>query len=121
MDVQKIVNILFDEVAHILVDTLASGIHRQRAQFYLRLALEHWFFHVDGYSRNNTVSDVTIFNVLAGKFLNSLCYMLLESALMSTSLRGVLTIDKRMILLSILIGMSERYLYILALNMDDGI
>ena len=42
--------------------------------------------------------------------------MLLEGALVCASLCGVLTVDKRVILLTILVGMGEGYLYVLALH-----
>ena len=45
--------------------------------------------------------------------------MLLEGALMSSALRGVLTVDKGIVLLAILVGVGESHLDVLALHVDD--
>src|SRR5574344_2080707 len=47
--------------------------------------------------------------------------MLLEGTLMSTALGGMLTVDKRVILLAILVGVGEGNLDVLALEVDDRI
>jgi hypothetical protein len=47
--------------------------------------------------------------------------MLFESTLMRTSLRGVLSVDKRVILLTILAGMRKSDLDIFSFQVDDGI
>ena len=44
--------------------------------------------------------------------------MLLEGTLVGTALRGMLAVDKRVVLFAILVGMRESYLYILSLKMD---
>ena len=40
---------------------------------------------------------------------------------MSTALCGMLSVDKRVILFAILIGMSEGYLYVFSLHVNDRI
>lgn len=47
--------------------------------------------------------------------------MLLECALMRATLRRMLTVDKAVILLAILVRMGEGYLYVLAFEVDNGI
>ena len=47
--------------------------------------------------------------------------MLFESTLMGTALRRMLTIDEGMVFLTVLVSMSEGYLDILTLEMDDRI
>ena len=47
--------------------------------------------------------------------------MLLEGTLMRSTLCGVLSVDKRVIFLTILVGMGEGNLDIVTLQMDDGI
>src|SRR3712207_1689141 len=60
VDMQIVVNILLDEVTHVLVDTLSVGRHLRRTELNLGLALEYRLFHVDGYGRYETVTDVAI-------------------------------------------------------------
>ena len=47
--------------------------------------------------------------------------MLLESRLVCAALCRVLAVDERVVFLAILVGVGEGYLYVLALDMDDGI
>ncbi len=47
--------------------------------------------------------------------------MLLESTLVSTSLGGVLTVDKRVVFLSILVGMGKCYLDVIGFHVYDRI
>ena len=121
MLMQVVVYFLFDEVAHILVDGNPVGAHGERTKFYLCLALEHRLFHIHGDGCHQPVANVAIFEVLARKFLDGLGDMLLECALVRAALGGVLTVDERMILLAILVGMGEGYLYVLALHVYDGV
>ena len=120
MDMQVVVNLLFDEVANIFVDTDTIGRHRGGAQFYLCLTFEDGFFDIDGDGCHDTGSDITIL-VFVEKILDGAGYMLLEGTLMRSTLCGVLSVDKRVILLAILVGMGEGNLDIVTLQMDDGI
>ena len=47
--------------------------------------------------------------------------MLLESALVGTALRGVLAVDKTVVLLAILVGMGKSDLDVLPLHVNDVI
>ena len=85
------------------------------------MALEDWFGDIDSYRTHNTVANVAILLVLAEELLNGARYRLAESHLVRTALNSVLTIDEGVILLARLIGMSERNLYILALEVNDRI
>ena len=120
--VKIIVNLGLYEVSHILVDTYtAVGHHRERTKLNLGLALEHRLLHIDGYGSHNAVANVAILEVLVIELLDGLGDMLLEGTLMSTALGGMLTVDKRVILLAILVGMGEGNLDVLALEVDDRI
>ena len=121
MDMEIVIYFLLDEITHILVDGLATiRSHRGATELNLRLTLEDWLLYVQGYGSNDTITDVAIL-ILAIELLDGLGDMLLEGTLMSTALSGMLTIDKGIILLAILIGMCEGYLNVLALHMHDFI
>ena len=118
MDMQVVVDLLLDEVAHIFINGLAVRSHLRRTQLDFRLTLEYRLLDIDGNSSNHTRSDVAIF-IFAEEFLDGLGNMLLEGALMSSALRGVLTVDKGIVLLAILVGVGESHLDVLALHVDD--
>ena len=120
--VQEVVHFGFYEVAHVFVyaHTTSRG-HGERTELNLRLTFKHRFLHVDGDGRHETVTNVGVFEVFAEEFLYCLGNMLLERTLVSTALCGVLSVDKRMIFLAILVGMGECNLDVLSLEMDDGI
>ena len=129
--VQIVVHLGLDEVTHIFIDRDGHwvfgidggrhGCHRQRAELDLRLALKHRFLHVQGNSGDDASTDIDILKVFLEKLLDSLCDMLLEGALMGTALRGVLSVDKTVVFLAVLVGMGEGYLDVFALQVDDGI
>ena len=119
--VQVVVNLGLDEVAHKLVEAAATGLHGGRAQLHLGLALKHRLLHIDGDGTHDTVADIGEFVVFVIKLLDGAGNMLLEGALVGTALRGVLTIDKGVVLLIILVGMGEGNLYVLGLEVYDGI
>ena len=119
MDVKIVVHLFLQKIAHILVDGLAAiGSHRGTAELDLRLTLEDGFLDIDGYSCHQAVANVAIL-VLTEEFLDGLGNVLLEGALMSSALRGVLTVDKGIVLLAILVGVGESHLDVLALHVDD--
>ena len=120
--VQEIVHLLLDKVADEFV--YADATFRscgERTQFYLRLAFKHRFLDIDADGSYDTISDVTVFKVFARVILDNLGNVLLEHRLMSTTQSSVLTIDEGIILLAILLGMREGYLYVLSLEMADGV
>ena len=120
MDVQVVINLLFDEVTYIFINAIPVRSHLRRAQLDFRLTLEDGFFYVNGYSSHHTCTDVTIL-IFTKELLDGLGDMFLESTLMRTALRGMLSIDERIVLLAILVSMSEGNLNILALQVNDGI
>ena len=103
------------------IDSGRHGGHRERAKLDLGLALEHRLLDIQRDGCHDTCTDVAILEVLLEELLDGLGNMFLESTLVGSALRGVLTIDKRIVLLAILIGMGEGNLDILSLQMDDGI
>ena len=117
MDMQIVIHLLLDEVADILIDAHTIGGHRQRAQLDLRLTLKHRLFHIDGNCSHNTSSDVTIL-IFSKEIADGPGDMLLEGTLMGTALSGMLTIDEGIVFLTILIGMGEGNLDILAFQVD---
>ena len=120
MNVQVVINLLFDEVTYIFINAIPVRSHLRRAQLNLCLALEDGFLDVDGDSSYHTCTYVAIL-VFAKELLDGLGDMFLESTLMRTALRGMLSIDERIVLLAILISMGEGDLDILTLQMNDGI
>ena len=102
VDVQVVIDFLLNEIAHVFIDTHTIRCHRQRTKFNLRLTLEHRLFHIDGNGSHNTSTDVAIL-IFPEEIANCSSDMLLESTLMSSTLRGVLAIDEGIILLTILI------------------
>ena len=120
MNVQIIVHLLFDEVSYIFINSIAIGSHLRRTQLNLRLTLKDRFFHIDCNSRYDTCTDVTIF-IFAKELFNSLGDMFFESTLMGTALCGMLTIDKRVVFLTILIGVRKGHFDILTFQMDNRI
>ena len=120
MDMEVVIDFLFDKVTHIFIDAHTVGRHCQGAKFDLRLTLKHRFLHIDGNGSNNTSADITIF-VFTEIIADGSGDMLLEGTLMGTALGGMLTVDERVILLTILVGMGKGNLDILTLEVDDGI
>ena len=120
VDMQVVIDLLLDEVAYIFVDGIAVRSHHRRAEFYLCLAFKDRLLHIDGNSGHDTRSDVTIL-ILAEKLLDGLGNMLLEGTLVCAALCGVLSVDKRVVLLAILVGMGEGYLDVVTLQVDNGI
>ena len=121
MNVQEVVDLTLYEVADILVYALAAGSHLQRAELDLGLALKHGLLHVYGYGSHQTVAYVAKLVVFVEKLLDCSRYVFLEGTLVCASLCGVLSVYERVIFLAILVGVCERYLYVLALGVDDGI
>ena len=113
---QIVVHLVLDEVADILVHADAVGAHGERSELNLGLTLEHRLLNIDGYGSHEAVADVGIFKVFVEKLLYRAGYVLLERALVSTALRGVLSVYERVILLAILVGVCERNLDVFALE-----
>ena len=120
VDMQVVVHLLLDEVAHIFINSVTIGSHHGRAQLDLGLTLEDGFLDVDGYGGHDARTDVAIL-VFAKELLDGLGNMLLEGTLVGSSLGGVLAVDEGVVFLAILVGMGEGYLDIVAFEVDNGI
>ena len=121
MNVQKVINLALNKVSYILVYGFTTWLHQRRTKLNLGLRLENRLFNVDGYSRNDTVSNICKLVTFVEKFFDCTRNMLFKSTLMRTALRGMLTIHKAMVLFTILIGMGKSYLNIFAFDMNDRI
>ena len=130
--VQIVVNLLFHEVAHELVDTdpgeriglpvtVLVGGHVKRAELDFRLALERGFNDVDGDSGDETVADVLDVHVLTVELLDGAGYVLLEGTLMRAALGGVLPVDKGVVFLAVLRGVGEGDFDVLTDEMDNRV
>ena len=120
VDMEIVIHLLLYEVTNIFIyaDTLRR--HHSRTQLNLRLTLEDRFLDIDGDSCNDTSTDIAIL-ILIEELLDGSCDVLLKGTLMSTALSSMLSVDKRIILLTILISMSKGNLYVVTLKMDDRI
>ena len=117
MLMQIVVDFRLDEIAYKLIDARPGRFvflwngrpHIIRAEFGLCLAFEHWLFHIQGYGSYNTVTDIGKLLVLVVEFLDGTGNVFFQCTLMGTPLSGMLTVDKRIIFFSVLIGMCESY------------
>ena len=124
---QVVIDLGLDEIAHKLVDTRSGRLvflrhgrpHVVRTQLGLGLALEHRFFHIEGYGRHDTVTDVGELLVLVVELLDGAGDVFLQGTLVRTALGGVLTVHKGIVFLAILVGMSEGNLNVLAFQMHN--
>ena len=117
---QVVVDLLLHEVTDKLVYAdSAFGGDGLGAQLDFGLALEHGFLDVNADGGYNAVADVHILISLAAELLDDLGDVFLEGCLMGASQGGVLSVDKGVVLLSVLVAVGEGYLYVLALQVDD--
>ena len=118
--VQKVIHILLYKVAHKLVHAHARqrkgfpvrvlvGGHGERAELDFCLTLKQWLYHTYGYGCHQTVAHVLHIVVLAEILLYGLGYVLLKGTLVRTALGGMLSVNKRVILLTILRGVGKGY------------
>ena len=84
---QQVIDLLLYEITHKLVERYtAVGAHGGGAQLDLGLALKNRFLNVQGNCGHYAVTNIAGFKVLAVELLDGTGYMLLERALMRTSL-----------------------------------
>ena len=121
MFVQIVIDLSLYKITYKLINGRTTGSHIGRAQLDFSLTFEQRFLHIDGNGSHQSVTDIGIIHVLVEIFLDGTGNMLFESTLMRTSLRGVLSVDKRVILLTILAGMRKSDLDIFSFQVDDGI
>ena len=115
--VQEVIDLGLYEVTDVFIDRHSIGRHGERAELYLGLRLEDGLLHINRYRRHEAIAYVAVL-VFPEELLDSLGNMFLECRLMGTALRGVLAVDKGVILLSVLVGVGECYLDILAPHVD---
>ena len=121
MLMQVIIEVVLDEIANELRHRRAFRSHILRTQFRLGLALEDRLLHLDTDGRYNAGTNVRILEILVVVFLDHTAYRLLESRQMGTSLRGVLSVHERIILLAILVAVGNDHLDVISLQMNDWI
>ena len=121
MDVQIVVYLALNEVAHVLVNAFSARTHRQRTQFNLRLTFEHGLLYVDGNGSHQSVTYVYVLVVLREKVLNGFGDVFFKCALVRAALRGMLSVYKGVILLAVLVGVGKGNLDVLALYVNDGV
>ena len=121
MDVQIVVYLALNEVAHVLVYAFSAGTHRQRTQFNLRLTFKHGLLYVDGNGSHQSVTYVYVLVVLREKVLNGFGDVFFKCALVRAALRGMLPVYKGVILLAVLVGVGKGNLDVLALYVNDGV
>ena len=119
---QEIIELLLDKVIDELIDgDAAGGAHVLGTEFDLGLALEDRLFHVDGDRAHHAVADVGELLVLVEKLLDRPSDRFAESRLVRTALDGMLTVDERVILVAVLVGVGEGNLDVFALDMNDRV
>ena len=124
---QVVIHFGFYKIAYIFIHRRSGGLsflrdsgpHVVAPKLGFSLTLEHRFFHVDGYSRHQSVTNICEIEILVEELLNSARQMLLQRTLVRTALGRMLTVDKRIILLAILVGMRKGYLNVLTLQMHN--
>ena len=121
MFMQVIVQFLFDEVAYELVYRDSSGRHIGRSQFDLRLTFKHRLFHVNGNGSYQSVADIGIIHTLVIELFDRAGYMFFEGALMSSSLGCMLSVDKGVVLFTILSGVRKGDFDIFSFEVNDRI
>ena len=130
--VEVVVHLFLDEVADKLVDAHAAqrerlavfvlvGRHGERTEFDFRLRFEHRLNHTHSDGRHQSVAHVLHVVVLAEILLDGARDVLFEGTLVRSALRGVLSIDKRVVFLAILPGVGEGDVDVFAFEVDDGV
>ena len=82
------------------------------------MRFENRFHHFEANGSHHTRANVAIFEVFIEKLLDGAAHGFAESRLVSAALSGVLTVDKRIVFLAILVGVSDNHLYLVVLKMD---
>src|SRR5690606_21696318 len=92
-----------------------------RTEFCFRLRLEYRLLHFNGNGANNGGAYIGCIKFFFIKFAYGLNDRFTESRLVCTTLCGMLSIDKRIVFLAILLSMGQRYFNILSLQVDNTI
>ncbi len=119
--VEVVVKLLADEIADILCDRRAVGLHVARPQTSLRLALEHRIDNIHCHCRNHTRAYVGVLEIASEIILHRPAHSLFESCQMRASLGGMLAVDKAVVLLAVLVYMCYGHFDIRTLEVDDRV
>ena len=85
----------------------------------MRFELRLLYFYI--YSGYKSATDIGHFEVLIVKLLHRTCKRLFECGLMRASLRSVLSVDERIIIIARLVDMRKGNLYIVRFEMYDRV
>ena len=85
------------------------------------MALKDRFRHIDSNGTYDSVADISQFEALVVELLDSSTDGFAIGSLVCTTLYGMLTIDKRVVLFATLVGVREGNLNILILDMNNRI
>ena len=127
--VQIVIDFALDKVTDELVDAYARQRiritififlwgHICRAELNFCLAFESRFNDIYSDGSYNSATNVLRLEIFAVVFLDGAGNVLLECALVSTTLRGVLSVYKRIVFLAVLVGVCECNLDVVALEVD---
>ena len=117
-----IVQLGLDEVVYELIDRDAAGRrHIFGTEFDFGLRLEDRLLYVDSDRSDYAVTDVCEFLVLIEKLFDGTSDRFAVSGLVRTALDGVLTIDERVILIAVLVGVRQGNLDVFAHDMNDRV
>ena len=121
MLVQIVVQFLLYEVSDEFIHGQRGvGSHFLRSEFSLGLTLEHRLLDADAH-RGHSVADVGEFVALAAEFLYGAAHMLAESREMRAPLSGMLSVHETVVFLTVLVGVRQHHLDVVALKMYDGV
>ena len=130
--VQKVVDLLFDEVAYKLIDAHAAqfkgiafgilvGRHGERTEFDFGLRLKGRFDDTNGNGGDKAVAHILHIVVFAEILLDGARDVLLKCTLVRTALSGVLAVDKGIVFLTILAGVGKSDVQIFVAQVHDGV
>ena len=119
--VQVVVEFLFYVVVDELVDGGTTLIHHGTAKFYFCLRLEYRLYHLDADGRHHAVAYVVVLKILVVEFLDGARQCFAEGRLVSSSLRGMLPVDKRVELFAILRSVRQHHLDIGVLKVNERV
>ncbi len=112
--VQIVVELFLEEVADEFGHCHAAGTHLARAQLGFCLRFKHRLLNLHRHCGNHAVAYVGVFKVAAEKFFDSARHRLLEGCKVRAPLGGVLPVDEGVVLLAVLVGVGECYLYVVS-------
>src|SRR5690606_33920119 len=118
---QVVVECLFDKVVDERTNGRTFGANALRSQFGFCLGFKHGLLYLDGNRPNDGGPYVSGIIVLLVKLSHGLHDRFAESGLVRASLRGMLAVYERVIFLTVLLAMGNRYFDILPFEVDNGV